>query len=222
MPPSFNNAPAAFPVALAGLGGTGMPHSRRCHGQHVRTWGRARKRPQVMIALLAPWVGYWSELWGRKGSSLPASQPKRLRGVLFTFVTDPSQLIFVQLLDGITGAIVTALTILIIADLTTGTGRFNLTQNAPSLRPSRLSQLPQMKSATASPLFSPHSGYQLAVCSAGFDPACPVVVLIGGVRIVVPQQVVCNTDPVRREYRPSRYRGVTCVMQGDFGSRGDS
>ena len=76
-------------------------------------------------------------------------------------------------------------------------------------------QLPQMKSATASPLFSPHSGYQLAVCPAGFDPACPVVVLIGGVRIVVSQQVVCNTDPVRRENGPSRYRGVTCVVQGD-------
>ena len=48
--------------------------------------------------------------------------------MLFTFVTDPSQLLFVQLLDGVTGAIVTVLTILIIADLTTGTGRFNLTQ----------------------------------------------------------------------------------------------
>ena len=62
------------------------PTRRSCRSS-VRTWGRARKRPQVMIALLAPWVGYWSELWGRKGSSLPASQPKRLRGVLFTFVT---------------------------------------------------------------------------------------------------------------------------------------
>jgi MFS family permease len=31
-------------------------------------------------------------------------------------------------LDGITGAVITVLTILIIADLTAGTGRFNLTQ----------------------------------------------------------------------------------------------
>jgi hypothetical protein len=36
----------------------------------------------------------------------------------------------VQLLDGLTGAIVTVLTILIITDLTTGTGRFNLAQGA--------------------------------------------------------------------------------------------
>jgi len=33
-----------------------------------------------------------------------------------------------QLLDGITGATITILTTLVITDLTTGTGRFNLTQ----------------------------------------------------------------------------------------------
>ena len=34
----------------------------------------------------------------------------------------------VQLLDGVTGAAVTVLTILVVTDLTTGTGRFNLAQ----------------------------------------------------------------------------------------------
>jgi hypothetical protein len=37
-------------------------------------------------------------------------------------------MIAVQLLDGITGSVVTILTILVIADLTAGTGRFNLAQ----------------------------------------------------------------------------------------------
>ena len=102
-------------------------------GQSKEAWGPLFMAglvigPQVMVALLAPWVGYWSELWGRKPLLLAGFTTEALRGVLFTFVTDPSQLLFVQLLDGITGAIVTVLTILIIADLTTGTGRFNLTQ----------------------------------------------------------------------------------------------
>ena len=102
-------------------------------GQSNEAWGPLFMAglvigPQVMVALLAPWVGYWSEPWGRKPLLLAGFTTEALRGVLFTFVTDPSQLLFVQLLDEITGAIVTVLTILIIADLTTGTGRFNLTQ----------------------------------------------------------------------------------------------
>jgi MFS family permease len=84
--------------------------------------------PQVIVALLAPWIGYWSELWGRKPFLLVGFASEALRGLLFAFVTDPSLMIVIQLLDGITGAVVTVLTILIIADLTTGTGRFNLTQ----------------------------------------------------------------------------------------------
>jgi hypothetical protein len=34
----------------------------------------------------------------------------------------------VQLLDGLAGAVITVLTILVVTDLTTGTGRFNLAQ----------------------------------------------------------------------------------------------
>jgi MFS family permease len=86
--------------------------------------------PQIIVAMLAPWIGYWSELWGRKPLLLIGFGTEALRGVLFTLITDPSLLIMVQLLDGLTGAIVTVLTILIITDLTTGTGRFNLAQGA--------------------------------------------------------------------------------------------
>jgi MFS family permease len=37
-------------------------------------------------------------------------------------------MMLVQLLDGVTGAAVTVLTILVVTDLTAGTGRFNLAQ----------------------------------------------------------------------------------------------
>jgi MFS family permease len=84
--------------------------------------------PQIIVALLAPWIGYWSELWGRKPLLLVGFATEALRGLLFAVVSDPYLMIVIQLLDGITGAVITVLTILIIADLTTGTGRFNLTQ----------------------------------------------------------------------------------------------
>jgi MFS family permease len=47
---------------------------------------------------------------------------------LFTITADPRVMIAIQVLDGITGALTTVLTLLVITDLTTGTGRFNLAQ----------------------------------------------------------------------------------------------
>jgi MFS family permease len=82
--------------------------------------------PQIVVMILAPWIGYWSEFLGRKPLLLVGFAVEVLRAVLFTVVADPRIMIAVQLLDGVTGAIVTVLTILVITDLTTGTGRFNL------------------------------------------------------------------------------------------------
>jgi MFS family permease len=48
--------------------------------------------------------------------------------VLFAFTADPLILIVIQVLDGITGAVIGVMTALVIADVTQGTGRFNLAQ----------------------------------------------------------------------------------------------
>jgi hypothetical protein len=45
---------------------------------------------------------------------------------LFAFSTDYAVLVVAQLLSGVSVAAVTVLTVLVITDLTTGTGRFNL------------------------------------------------------------------------------------------------
>jgi MFS family permease len=84
--------------------------------------------PQIVVTLIAPWVGYWSELIGRKPLLLIGLGCQVLRAFLFGIVESPWTLIGVQLLDGVTGATITVLTTLIIADLTVGTGRFNLAQ----------------------------------------------------------------------------------------------
>src|SRR5262249_17746760 len=84
--------------------------------------------PQIIVAILAPWIGYWSELWGRKPLLLAAWTAQIVRILLFTLTSDPRMIIVIQCLDGITGAIITVLTILIITDVTKGTGRFNLAQ----------------------------------------------------------------------------------------------
>ncbi len=51
-----------------------------------------------------------------------------IRSVLFAFFTSPTLFIVAQVLDGLSGATLGVLTALIIADLTTRTGRFNLAQ----------------------------------------------------------------------------------------------
>ena len=86
--------------------------------------------PQIAVALLAPWIGYWSEIWGRKPLLLVGLVTAAARAMLFAIITDPYALIAVQVLDGIIGAIVTVLTTLVITDLTAGTGRFNVAQGA--------------------------------------------------------------------------------------------
>ncbi len=53
-----------------------------------------------------------------------------IRGVLYTLTDDPTLLVAVQLLDGIGAGIFGVVGVLVIADLTRGTGRFNLMHGA--------------------------------------------------------------------------------------------
>src|SRR5215468_4219798 len=86
--------------------------------------------PQIVAALLSPWVGYHSEKWGRKPLLLVGFGLEIIRAVLFAFSANVSILLTAQLLGGVSAAAVTVLTILVITDLTTGTGRFNLVRGA--------------------------------------------------------------------------------------------
>src|SRR5262249_17811726 len=82
--------------------------------------------PQVVVSLLSPWVGYYSERFGRKPLLILGFALELPRALLFAFFSDYPMLVLGQLLDGIRGATVTVLTILVITDITTATGRFNL------------------------------------------------------------------------------------------------
>jgi MFS family permease len=84
--------------------------------------------PQIIAAILSPWVGYYSEKFGRKPLLLIGFAIEVLRGLLFAADTSYPVLLIGQCLGGISAAAVTVLTVLMVADLTTGTGRFNLGQ----------------------------------------------------------------------------------------------
>jgi MFS family permease len=86
--------------------------------------------PQIVVAIFAPWIGYWAELWGRKPLLLCGFAVEAARALLFVVVSDPLLIMVIQVLDGMTAAVVSVLTVLMLTDLTSGTGRFNLAQGA--------------------------------------------------------------------------------------------
>ena len=84
--------------------------------------------PQLVVAVFSPWAGRQAERWGRRPILLAGLAALPIRGFLFATVSDPYVLVAIQLLDGITATVMSVLVPLTIADLTRGTGRFNLTQ----------------------------------------------------------------------------------------------
>jgi MFS family permease len=86
--------------------------------------------PQIVVAVFAPWVGYHSERRGRKPLLLIGFAAEPLRAALLAFTSNYAFLVVAQLLSGVSGAVIGVLTVLVIADLTAGTGRFNLAQGA--------------------------------------------------------------------------------------------
>ena len=84
--------------------------------------------PQLVVAAFAPWIGRETVRIGRRPLLLLGFGALTLRGVLLAFATSPYMLVAVQLLDGISAAVLAVLVPLIIADATRGTGHFNLAQ----------------------------------------------------------------------------------------------
>ena len=84
--------------------------------------------PQIVVAISAPSMGQLAQSWGRRPLLLIGFGALAVRALLFAVTVDPPLLICIQLLDGVSGSVLGVLTALIIADLTNGTGRFNLAQ----------------------------------------------------------------------------------------------
>ncbi|MGA2410871.1 MAG: MFS transporter [Candidatus Binataceae bacterium] len=85
---------------------------------------------QVTITALAGWAGRTAGSLGRKPLLLAGFGVLPLRGVLYTLTRSVPPLVGIQILDGIGAGLFGVVSVLVIADLTRGTGRFNLTLGA--------------------------------------------------------------------------------------------
>jgi MFS family permease len=85
---------------------------------------------QLVMVPVAIVVGHKADVWGRKPIFACALAVLILRGALYPLSDNPYWLVGVQLLDGIGAGIYGALFPLVVADLTQGTGHFNVSQGA--------------------------------------------------------------------------------------------
>lgn len=85
---------------------------------------------QVVMVPVAALVGHKADVWGRKPIFAVALGVLAVRGALYPLSENSYWLVGVQLLDGVGAGIFGALFPLVVADLTHGTGHFNVSQGA--------------------------------------------------------------------------------------------
>lgn len=85
---------------------------------------------QMVMVPVAMLVGRKAGSWGRKPIFAAALAVLTIRGALYPLSENPYWLVGVQLLDGVGAGIFGALFPLVVADLTRGTGHFNISQGA--------------------------------------------------------------------------------------------
>jgi len=116
----FHLANAAMLPSMAGL------LTPRCGSWATTVVAACMIVPQLMVVAFSPWIGRQSQTWGRRPPLLAGFAALMVRGVLFALVANPYMVIAVQVLDGIAAAVLGVMFPLVIADITRGTGRFNL------------------------------------------------------------------------------------------------
>ncbi len=89
--------------------------------------------PQVLVAAVSPAVGRAAERWGRRRVLLLGFAAVPLRGALFALTAQPEAVVAIQALDGLSGAVFGVMLPLVVADITRGSGRFNVSMGAIGL-----------------------------------------------------------------------------------------
>ena len=85
---------------------------------------------QMVMIPVAFLSGKWGNKWGRKPVFLIGFAILPIRGFLYILSDNPIFIVSVQLLDGIGAGIFGVLSVVVVADLTHGTGRYNLVLGA--------------------------------------------------------------------------------------------
>jgi MFS family permease len=122
----------------------------------------------VMVAIAWAVGKAMSAGYGRTTIFLVALAVLPVRGLLFSFTSNPFGVVAIQLLDGVAAGIFGVIAIVIAADLTRGTGRFNLAQGLVALCIGVGAGLSNLVAGYIVQAFGYPVGFlALAVCAAG-------------------------------------------------------
>ncbi len=83
---------------------------------------------QLVMIVMAIFCGKKADVWGRKPLLLIAFLVLPIRGILFSQFDNTFALVAIQALDGVANGIFAMVFLLVLADITAGTGRFNFAQ----------------------------------------------------------------------------------------------
>ena len=129
---------------------------------------------QLIMLPVALIVGRTADRIGRKPILLLGFAVLPVRALLYTFSDKAPWLIGVQLLDGVGAGIFGAITPLLIADVTRGTGRYNLAQGAVAT----MQGVGASISGLAAGVIVDHFGYSAAFLSFGAAACLALVALV--------------------------------------------
>ena len=146
--------------------------------------------PQVIVALMSPWVGRWAEKVGRKRLLLLGWGALPLRGLLLAVLPGSWPLVAGQAISGVSAAVFGVLLPLLAADLTLGTSHFNLCIGILGLA--------MYLGAAASTTMS--GGI---ADSAGMEPAFMVLAAVGAVGFLAVWLAMPETRPPRPAVNPA-------------------
>ncbi len=150
---------------------------------------------QLVMVPVAMLVGAKADIWGRKPIFAVALAVLALRGVLYPFSDNPYWLVGVQLLDGVGAGIFGALFPLVVADLTRGTGHFNVSQGAIATA-----------AGLGGALSTSVAG--LIVVGAGYSAAFLFLAAISAIGLVMFIVLMPETGPSKQDTIPSGPSGA--------------
>lgn len=138
---------------------------------------------QVVIMLSATSIGRFANAHGRKPLLLVGFGVLPLRAVLYTLAHGSLTLVAIQLLDGVANAIFGVVAVLVVADRTRGTGRFNLVQGALATAIGLGAAL----STTFGGKLIQHFSYRVSFLALGIVALCAFLLLWLGVPETLPK-----------------------------------
>jgi MFS family permease len=140
---------------------------------------------QVVIMCSAAAIGRYANVRGRKPLLLIGFGVLPIRALLYTVIHHTTGLIAVQLLDGVANAIFVVVAILVVADRTRGTGRFNLMQGALA---TAVGLGAALSNSFGGELIQ-HYSYRISFLALGAVAALALALLWAGVPETLPQGV---------------------------------